>query len=98
MSIIPNLILLIKFSVILIYVSSCTKKNVKIFDHNHNREQIIVTSICKKTDASHFVVKNQKVILKRKNGNQIKLQHFKSVISDGYYFCSNQKRNSLILD
>jgi len=72
--------------------------NVKIFDHNSKDEQHKVTSICKKTDASQFIVKNKRVIFKKRGSINIELKHFKSLLSDGYYFCTNQSKNSLILD
>ena len=64
MPFVSSFILLIQLSIILIFVFSCTKMNVKIFNHNSKNEQNIVASICKKTDASHFTVQNMRVILK----------------------------------
>ena len=93
-----NLIFIAKLTVVLIFIFSCTKMNVKIFEHNPKNEQNKVASICKKTDASHFTVKNHRVIFKKKDEINIELKHFKSLLSDGYYFCTNQTRDSLILD
>ena len=98
MPFVSSFILLIQLSVIFIFVFSCTRMNVKIFNHNSKNEQNIVASICKKTDASHFTVKNMRVIFKKKEGGNIELKHFKTLLSNGYYFCSNQTKNSLILD
>jgi len=93
-----NLIFIAKLTVVLIFIFSCTKMNVKIFNQKPKNEHLIVLSICKKTNASHFNVKNHRVILKRKDGKNIELKHNKSLLDDGYYFCTNQKKNSLILD
>ena len=98
MPFVSSLILFIQLSIILIFVFSCTKMNEKIFDHNSKNEQNIVTSICKKTDASHFTVQNKRIIFKKKDGDNIELKHFKTLLSNGYYFCTKQTKNSLILD
>jgi len=98
MSFISNLNFLIQLTVILIVVFSCTKINEIIFDHNPKDEQHKVTSICKKTNASHFIVKNKRVIFKKRDSKNIELNHFKSLLSDGYYFCTNQSTSPLILD
>ena len=98
MSFISNLIFFILLTVILIFVISCTNMKVKKFSQKNKNVQKKVASICNKTDASHFTIRNQVVILKKKDGTNIELKHFRSLLSDGYYFCINQNRNSLILD
>ena len=69
-----------------------------LFEHNSIRIQNKVSSICNKTDASHFKVINKIVKFKKNDGLEIELKHFKSLIPNGYYFCTNQTRNSIILD
>ena len=95
---ISNLIFFMRLIVIFIFAISCTNMKVKKFRQKPKNVQKKVTSICNKTDASHFTIKNQIVIFKKKDGTKIELKHFRSLLSDGYYFCINQKRNSLILD
>ena len=54
--------------------------------------------VCQNTDASHFRVKKQQVQLRRHNGNELELKHYNSLLPDGYYFCTQQKRTSSILE
>ena len=98
MPFISKIKLLTQLSIIFIFVFSCKRMNEKIFKHIPQNEQNKVASICKKTDASHFTVKSQRIIFKKKDGINIELEHFKSLLSDGYYFCTKHSRNSLILD
>ena len=94
--------LLILFTIFLAFISnftfSCSKLNKYKFNSTPKYSYEKVSYICKKTDASHFTVVNQNVNLKKKDGNIIMLKHFKTLLPNGYYFCSLKKENSLILD
>ena len=80
------------------FTLSCSKLNKYQFYPNPKNESENVSTICKNTDASHFTVENHKVNFKKKDGGIIKLKHFKTLLPDGYYLCSLQSGNSLILD
>ncbi len=54
--------------------------------------------VCKKIDSSHFVVRDRRVWIKKKDESEIELKHYKSILPDDYYFCSDHDRNSLIID
>ena len=54
--------------------------------------------VCNNIDGSHFIIIDRKVWLKKKDESEIELKHYKSILPDGYYFCSGHDRNSLIID
>ena len=86
------------FILTIIFQISCTKNNEKVFEKNPKNTNANVMSICLKTDASHFTVNNQIVNFKKIDSNIIRLKHFKTLLPDGYYFCSLQSGNSNVLD
>ena len=63
-------------------------------DNVHRQAEIV----CSKIDSSQFIVRKRRVWLKKKDENEIELKHYKSILPDGYYFCSGNDRNSLIID
>ena len=54
--------------------------------------------VCQNTDASHFLVENQLVLLKHQGGRELEMKHYNSLLPDGYYFCTLQNRKSSILN
>ena len=92
------IIFIIFFAFISNFTFSCSKLNKYIFNPNTEYSDEKVSSICKKTDASHFTVVNRNINFKKKDGKIIRLNHFKTLLPNGYYFCSLQRENSLILD
>ena len=54
--------------------------------------------ICKNIDGSHYIVRDRRVWLKKKDEGEIELNHYKTILRDGYYFCSGNDRNSPIID
>ena len=70
------------------------KKYTRIPDDVHRQAEIV----CRKIDGSQFIVRKRRVWLKKKDENEIELKHYKSILPDGYYFCSGNDRNSLIID
>ena len=54
--------------------------------------------VCKYIDGSHFVVRERRIWLKKKDDSEIELKHYKSILPDGYYLCSGHDRESLIID
>ena len=87
------------FFVILVFSSQgCSnthkKKYTSIPDDVHLQAEIV----CSKIDGSQFIVRDRRVLLKKKDENEIELKHYKSILPDGYYFCSGNNRNSPIID
>ena len=70
------------------------KKYTRIPDDVHRQAEIV----CRKIDGSQFIVRKRRVWLKKKDENEIELKHYKSILPDGYYFCSGNEGNSLIID
>ena len=70
------------------------KAYTRIPDDVHSQAEIV----CRKIDGSQFIVRKRRVWLKKKDENEIELKHYKSILPDGYYFCSGNDRNSLIID
>ena len=54
--------------------------------------------VCNNIEGSQFIVRDLRVWLKKKDESEIELKHYKSILPDGYYFCSGHKRNSLIIE
>lgn len=57
-----------------------------------------IRMVCLNTDASHFVVKDQKVWFSLQDGQELEMKHYQPQLPDDYYFCSGQVRTSTILD
>ena len=74
--------------------NSQKKKYTSIPDDVHRQAEIV----CSKIDSSQFIVRNGRVWLKKKDENEIYLKNYKSILPDGYYFCSGNDRNSMIID
>ena len=86
------------FLTLALFLKGCSnlqnKLYVRIPDDVHKHAE----KVCKKIDGSHFIVRNQRVWLKKKDKSEIELKHFKSILPDGYYFCSSHERDSEIID
>ena len=54
--------------------------------------------VCNNIDGSQFIVRDLRVWLKKKDESEIELKHYKSILPDGYYFCSGHVRNSMIIE
>ena len=70
------------------------KAYTRIPDNVHKQAE----KVCNNIDGSQFIVKDRQVWLKKKDESEIELKHYKSILPDGYYFCSGHERNSLIID
>ncbi len=82
----------------LIFVSGCSNFPQKTYVENPKSLRKQVELVCLNTDASHFRVENLRVRLKKLDDGELELKHYNSLLPDGYYFCTRQKRNSFILD
>ena len=70
------------------------KAYTRIPDEVHQQAE----KVCNNIDGSQFIVRDFRVWLKKKDENEIELKHYKSILPDGYYFCSGHDRNSLIIE
>ena len=87
------------FFVILAFFSEgCTnlkeKTYTKIPDDVHKQAE----KVCNNIDGSQFIVRDRQVWLKKKDESEIELKHYKSILPDGYYFCSGHESDSLIIE
>ena len=86
------------FVILSLFSEGCTnlkeKAYTKIPDDVHLQAEIV----CSKIDGSQFIIRDRRVWLKKNDENVIELKHYKSILPDGYYFCSGHDRNSLIIE
>ena len=54
--------------------------------------------ICQNINTSDFRVENNLVKIKKKDGKEIDVIHYNSLLPDGYYFCSEHISNSRSLE
>ncbi|MBC8220910.1 MAG: hypothetical protein H8E67_10130 [Proteobacteria bacterium] len=85
-------------ALLLITVSGCSSLQEKTYINHPKTLRKQADLVCQNTDASHFRVENQLVLLKRHDGKELELKHYNSLLPDGYYFCTRQNRKSSILD
>ena len=83
---------------LLITVFGCSKLPEKTYVNHPKILHKKVELVCQNTDASHFQIENQLVLLKSQDGKEHELRHYNSLLPDGYYFCTQQNRKSSILD
>ena len=84
--------------VLMLLNQSCSNLQEKIYTETPDEVHQQADKICKNIDGSQFIVRDRRVWLKKKNKREIELNHYKSILPDGYYFCSGYDRNSLIID
>ena len=54
--------------------------------------------VCDNIKGSQFIVRDLRVWVKKNEESKIELKHYKSILPDGYYFCSGHDGNSLIIE
>ena len=85
--------------VILVFFSlGCSNLQEKAYTRTPNDVHQQAEKVCNNIDGSQFIVKDRQVWLKKKDESEIELKHYKSILPDGYYFCSGHNRNSLIIE
>ena len=86
------------FVIFVIFTKGCSNLQEKTYTRipNDVRQQAI--KVCNNIDGSQFIVRDLRVWLKKKDKSEIELKHYKSILPDGYYFCSDHDRNSLIIE
>ena len=85
-------------ALLIITVPGCSNLTEKTYVQHPKTFRKQAEFVCQNTDASHFRVEKQQVQLRRHNGNELELKHYNSLLPDGYYFCTRQKRKSSILE
>ena len=85
-------------ALLLITVPGCLSPPEKTYVNHPQTLRKHADLVCQNTDASHFRVVNQIVLLKHMGGMELELKHYNSLLPDGYYFCTQQNRKSSILD
>ena len=87
------------FFVILAFSSQgCSNTQKKKYTNIPDDVHLQADTVCSKIDGSQFIIRDRGVWLKKIDENEIELKHYKSILPDGYYFCSGNDRNSLIID
>ncbi len=94
----PYLFYFRPFVLLIFTASGCSNIPEKTYVQHPKTFRKQAKFVCQNTDASHFRVKKQQVQLRRHNGNELELKHYNSLLPDGYYFCTRQKRKSSILE
>ena len=86
------------FVMSVLFIQSCSnlqeKAYTKIPDDAHKQAE----KVCNNIDGSQFIVRDRQVWLKKKDESEIELKHYKSILPDGYYFCSGHESDSLIIE
>ena len=80
------------------FTQACSNLQEKAYTSIPNDVHQQAEKVCNNIDGSQFIVRDLRVWLKKKDKSEIELKHYKSILPDGYYFCSGHVRNSLIID
>ena len=76
----------------------CSNLQEKTYTRIPNDVHQQAEKVCNNIDGSQFIVRDLGVWLKKKDQSEIELKHYKSILPDGYYFCSGHDRDSLIIE
>ena len=90
--------LLCFFILFSLFTQGCSNLQEKAYTRIPNDVHQQAEKVCNNIDGSQFIVRDLRVWLKKKDKSEIELKHYKSILPDGYYFCSGHDRNSLIID
>ena len=86
------------FVILALFTQSCSNLQEKAYTRIPDDVHKQVEKVCNNIDGSQFIVRDRQVWLKKKDDSEIELKHYKSILPDGYYFCSGHDRNSLIIE
>ena len=81
-----------------LFTQGCANLQEKTYTKIPNDVHQQAEKVCKNIEGSHFIIRDRKVWLKKKDASEIELKHYKSILPDGYYFCSGHDRNSIIIE
>ena len=86
------------FVIFALFTQGCSNLQEKAYTSIPNDFHKQAEKVCNNIDGSQFIVRDLRVWLKKKDKSEIELKHYKSILPDGYYFCSGHDRNSLIIE
>ena len=86
------------FLMFALLTQGCSNLQEKAYTRIPNDVHQQAEKVCNNIDGSQFIVRDLRVWLKKKDKSEIELKHYKSILPDGYYFCSGHERNSLIIE
>ena len=86
------------FVIFAICTQGCSNLHEKTYSRIPNDVNQQAEKVCNNIDGSQFIVRDLRVWIKKKDDSEIELKHYKSILPDGYYFCSGHDRNSLIIE
>ena len=81
-----------------LFTQSCSNLQEKVYTRIPDNVYQQAEKVCNNIDGSQFIVRDLRVWMKKKDDSEIELKHYKSILPDGYYFCSGHDRNSLIIE
>ena len=76
----------------------CSNLQEKVYTRFPDNVYQQAEKVCNNIDGSQFIVRDLRVWMKKKDDSEIELKHYKSILPDGYYFCSGHDRNSMIIE
>ena len=79
-------------------IQGCSNLQEKVYTRIPDNVYQQAEKVCNNIDGSQFIVRDLRVWMKKKDDSEIELKHYKSILPDGYYFCSGHDRNSLIIE
>ena len=81
-----------------LFTQGCSNLQEKVYTRIPDNVYQQAEKVCNNIDGSQFIVRDLRVWIKKKDDSEIELKHYKSILPDGYYFCSGHDRNSLIIE
>ena len=81
-----------------LFTQGCSNLQEKVYTKIPDNVYQQSEKVCNNIDGSQFIVRDLRVWMKKKDDSEIELKHYKSILPDGYYFCSGHDRNSLIIE
>ena len=86
------------FVIMALFTQGCSNLQEKVYTRISDNVYQQAEKVCNNIDGSQFIVRDLRVWMKKKDDSEIELKHYKSILPDGYYFCSGHDRNSLIIE
>jgi len=81
-----------------LFTQGCSNLQEKVYTRIPDNVYQQAEKVCNNIDGSQFIVRDLRVWMKKKDDSEIELKHYKSILPDGYYFCSGHDRNSPIIE
>ncbi|MEC7757944.1 MAG: hypothetical protein VX943_02695, partial [SAR324 cluster bacterium] len=79
-----SILILFRLQVLIIFASSgCTSLQKKIYISHPDSLRKQINMVCSNIDTSNFIVRDLRVWLNQKDGKEIELKHYNSLLPDG---------------